>query len=196
MKLKIFMIFMVLMFLSGGMNLMAEEFSIYGIKNGARIGNIQIELTGVSLEESDQGAAINLSFQLTDEKGSQEKLYLSVPASHREGSVKGKLGSIILKSVEGLDSNFYNSPEKIFWHFEFQGATNVKIHIYRINGKIVTEKEYNSFLQTLTGKENLHYIENRGGGETFWESKDSSGKRYRISEKSGINGTSSISRIP
>jgi hypothetical protein len=191
------MLSLVLMLAMRGTIGMAQEFSIKGTKATAQVGSFRFDLTGVTLEESNQGAAINLSMQLTDVKGTTEKLYLTVPASSRTGNVQSRYGTISLKRVEGLDQYFYNSPEKIIWWFEFlpDSAQKLKTHIYMIDGKQVTDQAYQELLKTLTGQERWYCAETRNGGETGWESKDSPGHRYKVVTKSDTTDISSITRI-
>jgi hypothetical protein len=198
MKLQKSLLLLFLFLIMGVKIAMANEFIIHGIKGSAKVDGFEFELTGVSLEESDQGAAINISMQLVDGKGITEKLHLTIPSSPRTGLVETSHGVISLKHVDGLDQYFYKSPEKIIWSFEFLPGPvkNLKTHLYKIDGKLVSEEIYHKLFKTLTGQEHWYCAETVDGGDTVWESKDPSGRRYRIVEKSGKIDSSSITQIP
>ncbi len=66
---------------------------------------------------------------------------------------------------------------------------------YKINGKQVSYKEYQEFLQTLTGRENWYCDEVPGGGITGWEAKDAKGRRYEVRSVSGGDNTSTITLL-
>lgn len=177
---------------------MAQEFSVKGVNSSTDVSGFRFDLSGVTLEESNQGAAINLSMQLTDANGATEKVYLTVPATHRTGKIQSRFGTISLKNIEGLDSNFHKTPEKIIWLFEFipELSQNKKSHIYMVNGKQVTEQAYQELSKTLTGQERWYCAELLDGGETGWISKDAAGNRYKVVNKSGTTTLSSISKLP
>ena len=196
--MKLIVLFSLALIACGGGNLLAQEFTIHGIKGSASVGGFQFELTSVSLEERDQESAVNISMQIVDANGAVEKLHFTVPASLRTGEVKSQNGVIALKRVEGLDQYFYKSPEKIIWWFEFHpnSVQNIKKHIYMINGEPVTEQTFQELSKTLNGQDHWYCAEMSDGGATGWESRDSSGHRYKVVYRSGPTDVSSISRLP
>jgi hypothetical protein len=197
--MKSYIIILLLIIISiSGEALMAQEFSVKGVNSSTDVSGFRFDLSGVTLEESNQGAAINLSMQLTDANGATEKVYLTVPATHRTGKIQSRFGTISLKNIEGLDSNFHKTPEKIIWLFEFipELSQNKKSHIYMVNGKQVTEQAYQELSKTLTGQERWYCAELLDGGETGWISKDAAGNRYKVVNKSGTTTLSSISKLP
>jgi hypothetical protein len=196
--MKLTIIFSLALIAWGGATLVAQEFTIHGIKGSAGIGDFRVELTSVLLEEHSPESAINLSMRLVDAKGAIETLHLAVPATPRTGEVKSHNGVIALKRVEGLDQYFYTFPEKIVWWFEFHpnSALNMKKHIYMIDGKPVTEQAFQELSKVLTGQDHWYCAEMNDGGETGWESRDAYGYRYKVIYKSGTVDISSISRLP
>jgi hypothetical protein len=197
-----------------GTSASAGEFSLHGVKDRAEAGKIRVELTQVTLEESDAAAAINLSLVVTQPAGKPEAVLLTIPATTRRGEVPWSGGTLALTRVEGLDRYFHTSPGKIVWWSELlprPGATESakstpaidagsaadapKPRAHVIDGRQVTEAAYHKLLKSLVGQEHWYCAETRGGGETSWEAKDASGRRYRIKSESGEVNRSSITRI-
>lgn len=98
----------------------AREFTIRGVQGTARAGAYSVHLVGVTLEVSDEGHAVNLSLRLVDAAGAAEDLFLTVPVPPCTGEARCRFGVVALTGVEGLDGNFYRTPENITWHFEFR----------------------------------------------------------------------------
>ncbi|MEW6515353.1 MAG: PDZ domain-containing protein [candidate division FCPU426 bacterium] len=82
---------------------------------------------------------------------------------------------------------------------EIKGSTGAapggSMHHYQINGKPVSYKEYQEFLQTLTGQEHWSCAETNDGGITSWEAKDAKGRRYEVRAVSGGDNTSTITLL-
>lgn len=82
---------------------------------------------------------------------------------------------------------------EIKWNAET--APEASRHYYKINGKPVSYKDYQEFLQTLAGQEHWTCEENSDGGITSWEAKDAQGRRYEVRSVSGGDNTSTITLL-
>lgn len=183
MKTRLILFFSVLMMYGGETNIMAQEFSVRGIRGTAQVGAYAFELVSVTLEESDQGQAINLSMQLSDAQGETEKLYMSVPAMLRIGEVHCRFGVVALKRVDDLDSNFYRTPGNITWWFEFRPAEHEKTTDNRIpwspqsRSLVLNSKVIFSFTcESLTP---LFDIDDMPHGDNPWSLKGTIQKVYK-----------------